>query len=523
MNKFVSKRNTDASHYKENRAQVELLYSIVAVVILIAFSLYFEVDFVETLYDYTREYEDWELDELIFSFLWIAIVAVIYAIRRVIDIIDLNKTNAYNANHDSLTGLPNRGFAQYLMGKMLHRANRCNHSVVVIFLDLNEFKNINDSFGHDHGDLLIKKIGHRLSSTIRGEEVASRLGGDEFLIFAEFSDGINSLEPLIDRFRECTKEPFDIFGKSISSSFSIGVAASPEHGTSVNSLLVAADTAMYEAKRNKDTPVFYYTNEIGERNKEYLKLSSNLKFAIINKDLYLVFQPIVNTYSGKIEGYEALTRWELNDNSINPERIISIAENIGLSEAFFCWLMNTALEESAIFKMPEQFISINVTVKQFLSENFLPIMEDAISKYKNTIINLEITESSILADYDKAMNTIRRLRKLGIKVMIDDFGTGYSSLGRLRDLDIDKIKIDKSFLVDVALNGKNAKIFESIFGLATTLEIEVVAEGLETIEQLQFLRKFPPMLVQGYLLQKPALKENQKPESIIRNIMNCNE
>lgn len=519
MSKFFSNRNTDASQHTNIRAQVELLYSIIALAILIVFSWYLDIDLVETLYDFTRDHEDWELDEFIFSFLWIAVVATIYAIRRLIDIIELNKTNEYNANHDSLTGLPNRAFAQYLMGKMLHRAKRDNHSVVVIFLDLNDFKNINDSFGHDHGDLLIKKIGNSLSSIIRDEEVVSRLGGDEFLVLAEFFDGINSIQPIIKRIQQCTKNPFDIYGKPISSSFSIGIAASPEHGESVNSLLAAADTAMYEAKRNKDTPVFFYTNEIGERNREYIKLSSNLKSAIINKDLHLVFQPIVNTYSGKIEGYEALTRWALNGKRINPEHILSIAEKIGLSETFFCWLVDTALEDSASFQTPDQFISINVTVKQFLSENFLTILKDATYKHKNKIINLEITESSILADYEKAINIIRRLRKLGIKVMIDDFGTGYSSLGRLQYLDIDKIKIDKSFLVNAELNGKSAKIFESIFALATTLEIGVVAEGLETIEQLQFLRKFPPMLTQGYLLQKPTVKEHQKPESTINKIM----
>lgn len=520
MDKLFAMRDAGVRYHKKNRARVELFYSIITVLILTVLSFSFEIELVESVYDFTRDHEDWELDELIFSFLWVAIVAVIYASRRVSEIVKINKINAYNANHDSLTGLPSRAYSQYLMSKMLDEASSENSNVAVIFMDLNDFKNINDSFGHDHGDLLLKQIGSRLKSVIRDGEVVSRLGGDEFLVFAQIGKQIDSLEQLVERIQNCTKDPFKIYAKSICSSFSIGVAKSPEHGESVNSLLAAADAAMYEAKRNKDMPVFYYSNYIGQRNKENYELSSNLRTAIMNKDLYLVFQPIVNSYSGQIEGYEALTRWEFEGDLVNAEIIISMAESIGLSEHFFIWLIETALAESTSFLKPAQFISINVTAKQFLSEQFLAIIIDARSQYKNKIISLEITESSILADYEKTVETICQLRQLGIKVMIDDFGTGYSSLGRLKDLDIDKIKIDKSFLVDTENNDKSRKIFASIFGLATTLEIEVVAEGLETVEQLELLRLFPPMLVQGFLLQEPTVKELLKSESSIHNIMN---
>lgn len=518
MSRHITKIDKHASHY-QLRARKDFAFSMLVVTGLIIASFSFEVEFVESLYDFTRSHEDWELDEFIFSFFWVALVASVYAVRRVVDIIRLNESNAYNANHDSLTGLANRDFSQYLLDKMLHRAQRHNHAVAVIFLDLNNFKDINDSYGHDHGDLLLQQIAQRLVATIRNEEVVSRLGGDEFLIAAEFGRNKGDIDLLVERIESCVKKPFDLYGKAISTTFSIGLAIFPEHGESVSSLLIAADTAMYEAKRNSIITALRYTDEIGERNKEYLKLASNLKYALLKKELYLVYQPIVDNETGEVAGHEALTRWELENKQVNPEQIVSVAEGIGLSEVFFCWLIEEALQQSSSFQRPEQFISINVTAKQFLSENLLAYVQQAVAKYPHKNIELEVTESSIMVDYNEAMMRIRQLRALGIKVMIDDFGTGYSSLGRLKNLEIDKIKIDKSFLVDTESNEKSAKIFESIFGLATTLEIQVVAEGLESVEQLRFLRGFSSMLVQGYLVQKPAVKEQLLSDTEIQAII----
>lgn len=370
VKKWCHKLRFEKIYQRKNRAMVELFYAFVVIVVLVGLSFTAEMEFVETLYNFTRRHEEWELDELLFSFFWVAIVVSIYAIRRVIDIVNLSKSNEYNANHDSLTGLPNRYFAQILLTKMLHRAKRYNHSVAVLFLDLNNFKDINDSFGHDHGDMLVEQIGQRLSAIVRTEEVASRLGGDEFLIIAELCDEKKIIAPIVERIHECTHIPFNIYGKSIKASFSIGIAISPEHGNSVKELMAAADAAMYEAKRNKNAPAFYYKHEVGERNNKYFLMSLNLKSALINKELYLVFQPIVNTYTGLIEGYEALTRWEFEGEQVNPELLVSIAENIGLSDGFFQWLMDTAARESSFFQVNNQFISINVTVKQFLSNNF---------------------------------------------------------------------------------------------------------------------------------------------------------
>ncbi|MGX9417500.1 putative bifunctional diguanylate cyclase/phosphodiesterase [Vibrio sp. WJH972] len=506
--------------WRKRRAMVELVYAITIVLILIALSLAFEVEFVETLYDFTRAHEDWELDEIIFSFLWIAVVASIYSIRRIIDINNLNKSNEYNANHDSLTGLPNRDFVQFLLTQMLHRAKRYNYSVGVIFLDLNDFKIVNDSFGHDHGDRLLEQVGQRLSSIVRSEEVAARLGGDEFLVIVERADAENALERIINRIQVCIKEPFDIYEKSVNVGFSIGVALSPDHGESISELLVAADMAMYEAKSNKSTPVFYYNDDVGERHKKHMRLSTNLKHALFNNEFHLVFQPIVNTHNSQVVGYEALIRWELDGEYVDPELIISLAENMGLSDAFFQWLLQAVADESESFQSPNQFVSVNVTIRQFLSNHFLRTMMNTIQKMKGRIIHLEITESTILKDFEKVAIRIHQLRLKGVYVMIDDFGTGYSSLGRLRDLDIDKLKIDKSFLSDAMVNDKGAKIFESMIALANTLEIEIVAEGIETKEQLKYLRQFPPMLTQGYLIQKPLKKDQLSTDKIILSNMN---
>ncbi|AZG74843.1 putative bifunctional diguanylate cyclase/phosphodiesterase [Shewanella livingstonensis] len=510
---------TKSSIRMKRRARVDFFFGTLFIVMMVIISFVFQIDLVESVYLFTRSHEDWEMDEIIFSFLWIAIVATIYGIRRVLDIREVNKEVSQHAYYDSLTGLPNRSLAQYHLEKLLQRANRSPLTVCVIFIDLDNFKDINDSYGHDAGDLLIEKVGKRLASVVRHDETAARLGGDEFLIIGVFPQGSANIEALINRIESCQHAPFNINDRSISTGFSIGVALSPQHGDSVQALLVAADSAMYEAKRNKRDTACYYTNEIGQKITERYRLSSQLKQAIKNEQLYLVYQPIVCLLSGKIKGYETLTRWNLDGTLINPELIISLAEDIGVSEEFFKWLLKTTLASCNHFLKPDQFIAINVSARQFLDINFLINTQYIISKYSHVKIELEITESSLIADFTETINRIDSLNTLGIKVMIDDFGTGYSSLSRLKQLNVDKIKIDRSFLHDASKDQKSAGIYQSIVDLAHKLDIDVVAEGVETTEQLLFLRQFAPIYMQGYLFQKPQINTKQTAEFIIQDII----
>ncbi|MGI2176309.1 putative bifunctional diguanylate cyclase/phosphodiesterase [Shewanella ulleungensis] len=519
MNLKTLPNNNQSNVRMQRRSKVDLLLGVSFIITMIILSFAFDIEFVESLYQLTRDHEDWELDELIFSFLWIAITATIYGIRRVLDIRTINKEITFHAYYDSITGLPNRSLAQYQLEKSLYSAQRSSLTICVIFLDLDNFKDVNDTYGHDSGDLLIKKVGKRLASIVRNNEIVARLGGDEFLIIAEFPKNSANIQTLISRIETCREEPFDINGISISVGFSIGVALSPQHGTSVHELMVAADSAMYEAKRNKLISACYYTDEIGKKIVERYRLSSQLKQAIKSNNLYLVYQPIVCSVSGDIKGYEALTRWNLDGTHINPEVIISLAEDIGVSEDFFEWLLNTALQESALFVGYGQFIAINVSVRQFLDTSFLSNTKHIIDKHLGCNIEFEITESSLIVDFKETINKINALSALNVKVMIDDFGTGYSSLSRLKHLNVDKIKIDREFLSDACHDPKSAKIYEAIVDIAHKLDINVVAEGIETLEQRAFLKQFNPIYMQGYLFQKPQISREQTPEHIIRKMV----
>ncbi|WP_445778511.1 EAL domain-containing protein [Shewanella sp.] len=274
---------------------------------------------------------------------------------------------------------------------------------------------------------------------------------------------------------------------------------------------------MYEAKKNQLNSACYYTDEIGQKISERYRLSSQLKHAINNDHLYVVYQPIVCLTSGNIKGYEALTRWNLEGTHINPEVIVSLAEDIGSSEDFFKWLLNTTLKECSEFVKPDQFIAVNVSARQFLDTHLIMNTTHIIAKYPDANIEFEITESSLIVDFKEMINRISALNELNIKVMIDDFGTGYSSLSRLKQLNVDKIKIDREFLSDACHDEKSAGIYEAIVNIAHKLDIEIVAEGVESIEQQLFLRQFNPIYMQGYLLQKPQISREQTPEHIIRN------
>lgn len=507
----------------------EMIYVIALTLLCTILSFSFEVEFVETIYAYSRSHEDWELDEFIFSFFWLAIFSVIYSIRRVNDLKKLSEKNEHNSKHDHLTGLPNRKYALDYLSRALSKAKKHNTSVAIIYMDLNNFKQINDFYGHHYGDQFINEVSKRLSSTIRNEELISRIGGDEFLLISEFSDNDISTIPIIDRIKSSQRENYLVEGKYTKASFSIGVAFYPKDGDSVESLIVASDSAMYHAKQNKSDSECYYTEDIGRTNNQRIKLAKHLKDALFNDELHLVYQPIVDIMSGKVLGYEALTRWKLDGAMINPELIVSIADKSGLAENFFIWLIETSSKNGKLFLRNDQFISINVSAVQFLNDHFLQNVKEKLVFQTSINVEFEITESSLLLDHDKTCRTISGLHELGVKVMIDDFGKGYSSLGRLNELDVDKLKVDKSFIQDATKDSKSLGIFESIIELANKLELKVVIEGIETKEQLQLLQRNSTLLGkdllgrellgQGYLFEVPTTRNNLRPESDIIEIV----
>lgn len=490
-----------------SKAKLELVVVVVLTLLFSILSFSFEIEFVETLYSYSRAHEDWELDEFIFSFFWLAVFLFVYSLRRVGDLKQLNQENEYHAHYDYLTGLPNRKYALDHLERTLLHAKWHNQSVAVVYMDLNHFKQINDFFGHPIGDVFIKEVSQRLASTRLSSELIARIGGDEFLFISELPNHDSNAASIITRIKSALEQNLVIDEKTIQASFSIGIALYPEHGRNVEELIVAADSAMYYAKRSKSISECYYTEEIGIKNNARIQLEKHLKDALMDDQLYLVYQPIIDVTTGNAVGFEALTRWKLNGKRVNPELIVSTADNAGLAELFYTWLFRTAANDVALFVKDDQFISLNISAMQFLNEHFLNHVKNSLLQSTPVQIEFEITESSIFTDHEKASSTISTLRQLGINTMIDDFGKDYSSLSRLSALDVDKIKIDKSFLHNATIDTKSLGIFLSVIELARKLELVVVVEGIETIQQLNLLQQHAPLLGQGYLFQMPLPKD----------------
>jgi diguanylate cyclase (GGDEF)-like protein len=489
----------------KKRARDEFLIGGFIVIFLIYLSSSSNAELVESFYNFTRHYEEWELDEIIFGVLWLAIVSVIYGARRLLDIRTLNQDITRSAYYDALTELPNRNLAMYYLEQQLAKASQFSHSVAVIFLDFDNFKGINDRYGHDAGDQLIKLVSQKLNQYSRGGEIVARLGGDEFLIVAEISGKDTNIVSLVERIQRCQDDVFLLGNNAVSTNFSIGVAIYPQDGDSSQSLLGAADIAMYEAKRIGTGNVCFYTKNLGEKIAERNNLSLSLKHALKNDELYMAYQPIYNEF-GVIQGYEALIRWKLDGQMVKPEVIIKLGEEIGLSHIISQWVMKTTFKESKTLLKNLQFLAINISAKQFLEPEFVTSVEKLTNKYDFDPANLEleITESSIITNFEGSIRKIKQLRDAGVKIMIDDFGIGYSSLYRLKQLHVDKLKIDRSFLVDALRDKKSNGIYRTIIKLARILDVDVVAEGVETKEQAEFLREFGSLYMQGDYFQKPV-------------------
>lgn len=511
MKKSIKQLETPTSVLMKKRALKEFLIGSVIVLFLIFLSSASEVELVESIYDFTRTHEHWELDELLFGFLWLAIVATVYGIRRLQDIKTLNNEITHSAYYDFLTALPNRNLALNYLKTKIEDAQLAPGQFAIMFLDFDNFKEVNDSHGHDSGDQLIRLVSKRLSLCVKEEELLARLGGDEFLMIVAMPEVENDFTAFIQRIQQCQNEAFEIDGKSISTNFSIGIAVYPRDGKNSQELLIAADTAMYQAKRNGTGNACFYMEEFGNEMYERQQLSAQLRKELKNNKLFLEYQPIVESKLGLVQGYEALLRWKYKGRMINPELIIDLGEESGLSHDINNWVMETAFEESRQLLSDDQFLAINVSVTQFLYPLFVPNIKKLIQQchFDPSRLEIEITESSILSNFAESSIIINKLKEMGVKIAIDDFGTGYSSLSRLKNLHVDRLKIDRSFLVDALVENRSSGIYRAIVGLANNLDIDIVAEGIETKDHVNFLSDFSPLLMQGFFFQKPARVEEQ--------------
>ncbi|WP_164887257.1 EAL domain-containing protein [Hahella sp. KA22] len=417
------------------------------------------------------------------------------------------------ANHDSLTGLPNRLLFFNSLEISLERAKRRRMKVALMFIDLDRFKIINDTMGHEAGDILLKTVARRLSEAVRGEDMVARLGGDEFTISLEELSNTEDAAAMAGKLIETIRQPIHIGGHEIVCSASIGIAIFPHDADSAQNLARAADAAMYRAKELHRNTFEFYTSELTERAIEHLTLSSEMRQALERNEFELYYQPQFNLASGKLVGAETLLRWRHPTRGlITPYCFINIAEDSALIDPIGRWVINQLCRDVAGWlkeglKLPR--IAFNVSGKQLEHYDVKGHIEHALQRWglepSDLDLELEVTEGALQHE-EHSVEVLRQVRTLGLSVAIDDFGTGYSSLSRLKRMPIDTLKIDRMFIRDLPEDPNNQALASGIILLGRALGLKVVAEGVENVEQLRFLQERDCDEVQGFLLSKPLPK-----------------
>ncbi len=425
------------------------------------------------------------------------------------------------AYYDALTSLPNRRLFTEQLSLLLKLANRNSQMLALLFLDLDNFKRINDSLGHSAGDLLLREVGLRLSGCVRDSDVVahyvdntakidvSRLGGDEFTVVLNQVDKAESAALVAERLMTTLTEPMLIEGHELVVTPSIGIALAPDHAEDVEGLLRCADTAMYHAKSAGKAAFLFYDSSMEETGLERLALENDLRKAIENEELVLFYQPQVDTQTGRVVGAEALIRWQHPEQGlIPPFRFIPLAEEMGLISEMGEWTMREACNQVKRFAasgvvLPK--VAVNVSALQFtpsFSRRVKAVLEE--TGVDPGVLELELTEGVVMGDTSASVQALVELRDLGVSLSIDDFGTGYSSLSYLSRFPLDELKIDRSFVVDSVKSEEGASLVRAIVAMAQGLGLKLVAEGVETLEQYDFMTATGATVIQGYLFSPPV-------------------
>ena len=426
---------------------------------------------------------------------------------RTEELAGLNKKLEHQTLHDSLTKLANRTLFQDRVQYTIATAKRNNKKLAIVMLDLNGFKEINDSMGHQTGDLVLQKVALIMRNAIRDSDTLARLGGDEFCILLPDIDSESEAIEAACRFAKTIEAPFSIADQSLHVGASLGLAFYPDHGEDIETLLQASDVAMYEAKQSGHTYVVYH-KEMGIRNKDHLSLRNDLKLAIEKDELVLHYQPKIDFNTDEVCGVEALLRWQHPTRGLLfPDSFIPLAEKSGLIRPLTEWVIKHTLRQWSDWRHAsiDLMVSINISVNNLHDPELIRLIESSIKQYPDieNWLELEITESALMSDPVVAIETVRRLSALGIKVAIDDFGTGYSSMSYLKKLLVAKIKIDKSFVMGMESNNNDAVIVRSTIELGHNLGLEVIAEGVESRGSMSSLKKMGCDAIQGYYLSRP--------------------
>ena len=413
------------------------------------------------------------------------------------------------AHHDPLTGLPNRLLLRDRVEQAQAHAARVQSRIALMYLDLDRFKTINDSLGHPVGDVLLKEVVERLKSCVRDSDTISRQGGDEFIILLNDIRDSEAVSRVADKIHQRMAEPIVLENHLLTTSFSIGVALYPDDGGDFDSLLQKADTAMYHAKEAGRNGHRFFTEQMNLQVVEHLTLETRLRKALENKEFVLHYQPQMELNEGTIVGVEALIRWNSpHDGLVSPAKFIPVAENSGLIVPIGSWVLREACRQAKAWQdagLPPFVVAVNLSAMQFKRPDLIHTVIDALvlSDLDSQWLELELTESILIQDAEVTLDSVRRLKALGVKLSVDDFGTGYSSLAYLKRFAVDKLKIDQSFIRDLVSDPDDAAIVRAIIQMARSLKLKTIAEGVESEELASLLRLFHCDEIQGYWLARP--------------------
>jgi diguanylate cyclase (GGDEF)-like protein/PAS domain S-box-containing protein len=428
------------------------------------------------------------------------------------DITEMRQTQerlTHLANMDVLSGLPNRGRVRQLLGEALRTATTSNVPCAILFLDLDGFKPVNDTFGHPKGDAVLRAVAKRLVDEVGADGHVGRMGGDEFAIVITDAQSRKKVEQMADRIIKSVKEPYMIDQMEIRIGVSIGCSFGPIDGATVDDLILKADLALYQAKDAGRGVARYFSSELQSEQDDRVRLETDLRQALASQQFHLVFQPLINAKTQKLIGFEALIRWNHPQRGFVPPNIfIPVAEENGLMPQIGAWVIDEACR--AIATWPDSItVAVNISPKQILIPALPNVVSEAISKYKipGNRLELEVTEGVFLGDSGKTVDVLGRLRALGVGIALDDFGTGYSSIGYLNKAIFHKLKIDGSFVREAGSRPENVAIIKSIVQLAKSFRMSVTAEGVETAEDFERMRELGCDTIQGYLFGKPLSYE----------------
>ncbi|MFI3157943.1 MAG: EAL domain-containing protein [Methylococcaceae bacterium] len=413
------------------------------------------------------------------------------------------------AFYDPLTDLPNRTLFRDRLEQATILAERNGHSFALMYLDLDRFKNVNDTLGHPMGDSLLKAVAKRMCHGVRDSDTVARLGGDEFAVIVQDMSVSEDAMRLAEHLRQTLAVPFFIGEHELFTSFSIGISIYPQDAIDIDLLIKAADVALYRAKELGRNNCQFFTSDMNTMALEHLVIENQLQHALERQELVLHYQPQINLNDGAVCGVEALVRWRHPERGmVSPGTFIPIAEDSGLIVPIGEWVLREACVTNKTWLdagLPEMLVAVNVSAKQLRQKDFLDTVAKVLEEtgLPPHLLEIELTESCVMQNPEQAISILEALKVMGIKLAMDDFGTGYSSLAYLKRLPFNKIKIDQSFVIDVSTDADSSAIASAIIALTHSMHRIVIAEGVETLEQLDFLRAGGCDEIQGYYFSRP--------------------